>query len=89
LFNVKHLSVSTPGTSPEDYVLFTGVGFTGAIIWVCAYLMFSSSLKAVRHAKFEIFWYTHHLFVAFFAFAMVHGSFCFIKADKGPACGEG
>jgi NADPH oxidase len=38
-------------------------------------------LEAVRRKYFEMFWYTHHLFIVFFGGLLMHGSFCFIKGS--------
>lgn len=48
--------------------------------------MVLTSMEKPRRAKFERFWYTHHLFVIFFVFWAVHGAFCMIKPDIPPFC---
>jgi predicted ferric reductase len=48
--------------------------------------MLLTSLEKPRRAKFERFWYTHHLFIVFFVFWSVHGAFCMIKPDIAPFC---
>ena len=37
-------------------------------------LLYCTSFSAVRHGKFELFWYTHHLFVIFFLSILFHGA---------------
>ena len=49
------------------------VWISGTIILVCMHLMFTTSMLQVRHAKFEMFWYTHHLFIVFFIALLFHG----------------
>lgn len=46
-------------------------------------------MEAVRSNYFEMFWFTHHLFVVFFGGLLMHGSFCFIKTDSGDVCHGG
>ncbi|RKO97050.1 hypothetical protein CXG81DRAFT_16069 [Caulochytrium protostelioides] len=62
----------------------TGPGATGQIMVVILFLMVTSAMNNVRRKYFEIFWFTHHLFVIFFGGILMHGSFCFIKADDVP-----
>ena len=45
-----------------------------------------TAMEKPRRANFERFWYTHHLFVVFFAFWSIHGAFCMIKPDFAPFC---
>ncbi|KAA1063817.1 hypothetical protein PGTUg99_008179 [Puccinia graminis f. sp. tritici] len=39
-----------------------------------------------RRAKFERFWYSHHLFIVFFSAWQLHGSACMIQPDRPPYC---
>ena len=39
---------------------------TGLVIWI-------TSLPQIRRKKFEIFYYTHHLYVVFLVFFLFHG----------------
>lgn len=64
----------------------TGPGWSGYIMLTCLMLIVATSIEKFRRAKFERFWYTHHLFVIFFVFWSVHGAFCMIKTDAGPFC---
>lgn len=64
----------------------TGPGWSGYIMLTCLMLIVATSIERFRRAKFERFWYTHHLFVIFFVFWSVHGAFCMIKTDVGPFC---
>merc|ERR1719245_2645374 len=41
--------------------------------------IFCTSFEIVRMNKFEFFWYTHHLFIFYFIFNLVHG-----KGFRGP-----
>lgn len=64
----------------------TGPGWSGYIMLTCLMLIVATSIERFRRAKFERFWYTHHLFVVFFVFWSIHGAFCMIKTDAGPFC---
>uniref|UniRef100_A0A7M4ERP8 NADPH oxidase 1 n=1 Tax=Crocodylus porosus TaxID=8502 RepID=A0A7M4ERP8_CROPO len=62
-------TVSTPA-----YVTFTSIpGLTGVIITVALILMITSSMEFIRRSYFEVFWYTHHLFIIYFAGLVIHG----------------
>ncbi|KAI8847949.1 ferric reductase NAD binding domain-containing protein [Chytridium lagenaria] len=67
--------------TPESLALLSGPGATGQLMSICLFLITTSSVSAVRRKQFEQFWMTHHLIIIFFALWMVHGNFCFIKAD--------
>ncbi|KAI8609759.1 ferric reductase NAD binding domain-containing protein [Chytriomyces sp. MP71] len=67
----------------------SGPGSTGQVITVALFLMVTSAMEAVRRKHFEIFWFTHHLFIVFFGATLMHGSFCLIKGDSGDVCRGG
>lgn len=52
--------------------LLTG-GWTGLIITLCLFVMVTSSVEFIRRSYFEVFWFTHHLFIVFYGFLVVHG----------------
>uniref|UniRef100_A0A670ZXG2 NADPH oxidase 1 n=1 Tax=Pseudonaja textilis TaxID=8673 RepID=A0A670ZXG2_PSETE len=55
------------------YVAFTTIpGLTGVIITLALILMITSSMEQIRRSYFEVFWYTHHLFVIYFAGLVIH-----------------
>ncbi|KAF9583236.1 hypothetical protein BGW38_009957 [Lunasporangiospora selenospora] len=70
----------------QSMAFFTGPGITGHLLVLILFLMVTSSVERVRRKGFEIFWYTHHLFILFFLVLMIHGMFCFIRADTEPHC---
>lgn len=79
-----------PLTTASDLSFYSGPGWTGQVIVVAFFLMVTSAMEAVRRKYFEMFWFTHHLFVVFFGGLLMHGSFCFIKGDnKGDPCRGG
>ncbi|KYO38164.1 NADPH oxidase 1 isoform X1 [Alligator mississippiensis] len=67
--NPIHSNSTTPA-----YVTFTSIpGLTGVIITVALILMVTSSMEFIRRSYFEVFWYTHHLFIIYFAGLVIHG----------------
>lgn len=57
------------------YVVFTTIaGLTGVIITLALILIITSSMEVIRRSYFEVFWYTHHLFIIFFAGLVIHGA---------------
>ncbi|KAJ3183703.1 hypothetical protein HDU85_002132 [Gaertneriomyces sp. JEL0708] len=70
-------------TSALKLSWMSGPGLTGQVVTLAFFLMVTSALEGVRRKYFEQFWFTHHLFIVFFGGLLMHGSFCFIKADAG------
>ncbi|KAI9868360.1 MAG: hypothetical protein M1813_005803 [Trichoglossum hirsutum] len=64
----------------------SGPGWTGYIMLAALTAMALTSAEKPRRAKFERFWYTHHLFIVFFLAWSVHGAWCMIKPDIQPFC---
>lgn len=64
----------------------TGPGWSGYIMLFSLMAIVVTAMEKPRRANFERFWYTHHLFVVFFAFWSIHGAFCMIKPDFAPFC---
>uniref|UniRef100_A0A3B3ZUA4 FAD-binding FR-type domain-containing protein n=1 Tax=Periophthalmus magnuspinnatus TaxID=409849 RepID=A0A3B3ZUA4_9GOBI len=57
------------------YFVFTSIaGLTGVIITLSLILIITSSMEVIRRNYFEVFWYTHHLFIIFFAGLVIHGA---------------
>lgn len=55
-------------------VMFTTIaGLTGVAITLALILIITSSMEVIRRSYFEVFWYTHHLFVIFFIGLVFHG----------------
>ncbi|CAI8022396.1 Cytochrome b-245 heavy chain, partial [Geodia barretti] len=50
---------------PITICFVTAAGITGHIITIALFLMVTSSLEFIRRSYFEVFWYTHHLFIVF------------------------
>ncbi|KAK2857179.1 hypothetical protein Q5P01_005914 [Channa striata] len=60
-------------TSPTIVMFTTIAGLTGVAITLALILMITSSMEVIRRSYFEVFWYTHHLFVIFFIGLVFHG----------------
>ncbi|KAJ1548541.1 hypothetical protein HK405_002789 [Cladochytrium tenue] len=90
-FNYRNveLYVGRDHLTAEALNFLSGPGATGQVITVAFFLMVTSAVESVRRKYFEIFWFTHHLFIVFFGGLLMHGAFCFIKADTGDICRGG
>lgn len=47
--------------------------FTGAVISVSMFFIYTAAFDRVRHANYEIFFFSHHWFTVFFFFLFLHG----------------
>ncbi|XP_071955095.1 NADPH oxidase 2-like [Antedon mediterranea] len=48
-------------------------GWSGVVITMALLVMFTSATEFIRRSYFETFWFTHHLFIIYFGFLLVHG----------------
>uniref|UniRef100_A0A8C1J9D2 NADPH oxidase 2 n=1 Tax=Cyprinus carpio TaxID=7962 RepID=A0A8C1J9D2_CYPCA len=48
-------------------------GLTGVVITLALILIITSSMEVIRRSYFEVFWFTHHLFIVFFIGLVAHG----------------
>ncbi|XP_014842911.1 PREDICTED: NADPH oxidase 4 [Poecilia mexicana] len=60
------------GEDPKWIILTTIPGVTGVLLVLILLLMLISSSHCVRVSKYEIFWYTHNLFIIFYIILMMH-----------------
>ncbi|XP_072251535.1 NADPH oxidase 1 [Leuresthes tenuis] len=67
---------------PTYFVFTTIAGLTGVIITLALILIITSSMEVVRRSYFEVFWYTHHLFVIFFAGLVFHGAGRIVRSQS-------
>ena len=59
-------------------------GSTGHIMLLVMFIMYTAANQNVKTKKFELFWYSHHLFVVFYLCMFFHAFGCFVKsADTG------
>jgi len=49
-------------------------GATGHIVCLIMVLMYSSAIRYIRSPMFNVFWFTHHLFILFFGILCFHGA---------------
>ncbi|RXN26804.1 cytochrome b-245 heavy chain-like protein [Labeo rohita] len=66
--------VRSNSTTPTILVFTTIAGLTGVVITLALILMITSSMEVIRRSYYEVFWYTHHLFIIFFAGLVFHGA---------------
>lgn len=85
-FNINSLVNTTkPQVIVEDdetaeNIAFTTVaGITGVVITVCLILMVTTASEQIRRSYFELFWYTHHLFIGFYVALILHGTGGFVQ----------
>ncbi|XP_070692708.1 NADPH oxidase 1 [Pempheris klunzingeri] len=67
---------------PTYFVFTTIAGLTGVIITLALILIITSSMEVIRRSYFEVFWYTHHLFVIFFAGLVFHGAGRIVRSQQ-------
>nr|XP_006823190.1 PREDICTED: NADPH oxidase 4-like [Saccoglossus kowalevskii] len=85
-YNNNYPEINLASCQDEDprKVLFCSVaGATGFSMMIILFVIVTSSTKAVRTASYEIFWYTHHLFIVFiyFFYSMHQGCLIQNKTD--------
>lgn len=83
MFNYHYLSIASSAAlkimgqkkrSTAAQFLFTTLpGLTGFITTMCMVLMYSSAIRFIRGPMFNVFWYTHHLFIIYFGLLIAHG----------------
>ncbi|KAK7443994.1 hypothetical protein VKT23_015391 [Stygiomarasmius scandens] len=90
--NVINLAIDSSDNTGERVKNFflicveAGPAITGWIMLACLGVMAWYAREEKRRAKFERFWYTHHLFIVFFINWQLHGMFCMIQPDRPPFC---
>uniref|UniRef100_A0A8C8CQP7 FAD-binding FR-type domain-containing protein n=1 Tax=Oncorhynchus tshawytscha TaxID=74940 RepID=A0A8C8CQP7_ONCTS len=73
--NTTFLNPIRSTTTTPTLLVFTSVaGITGVIITLSLILIITSSMEVIRRSYFEVFWFTHHLFIVFFAGLVIHGA---------------
>ncbi|XP_045699536.1 NADPH oxidase 3, partial [Phyllostomus hastatus] len=61
-------------TSTTTELLTTIAGITGLMISLALILIMTSSTEFIRQISYELFWYTHHVFIIFFISLAFHGA---------------
>uniref|UniRef100_A0A8C2DZ69 NADPH oxidase 4 n=1 Tax=Cyprinus carpio TaxID=7962 RepID=A0A8C2DZ69_CYPCA len=68
--NVAQYRGQVTHTDTHMDIFFPGV--TGVLLVLVLFLMFTASSYCIRVSSYEIFWYTHNLFIVFYVILMVH-----------------
>ncbi|XP_048855109.1 cytochrome b-245 heavy chain [Brienomyrus brachyistius] len=80
--------IRTADTNPT-YVMFTTIaGLTGVVITLALILMITSSMDVIRRSYYEVFWFTHHLFVIFFIGLVLHGVGRIVRGQTAESLSE-
>ncbi|TSY13813.1 Cytochrome b-245 heavy chain [Bagarius yarrelli] len=73
--NESYLNPIRSKETSQTIVMFTTIaGLTGVVITLALILIITSSMEVIRRSYFEVFWFTHHLFIAFFIGLVIHGA---------------
>ena len=84
-FNLSRFARFDRSTSFAALMLKGATGLTGVLL--CAVLMVMSLTSMMKRLfRFEVFYYTHWLFLAYYALLGMHGAFCFVKMDAEEKC---
>lgn len=60
------------GEDPRIIILTTVPGITGVLLVLVLFMMFTASSYCIRVCNYEIFWYTHNLFIVFYLVLLLH-----------------
>uniref|UniRef100_A0A4W3H9E0 NADPH oxidase 3 n=1 Tax=Callorhinchus milii TaxID=7868 RepID=A0A4W3H9E0_CALMI len=66
--------IRTYNTNPVKELLSSIAGISGIIITMALILMVTSSTEFIIKSFYEVFWFTHHLFIIFFIGLAIHGN---------------
>ncbi|XP_052010700.1 NADPH oxidase 1 isoform X2 [Xyrauchen texanus] len=81
--NTTYLNpIRSDSMTPTIFVFTTIAGLTGVIITLALILIITSSMEVIRRSYFEVFWYTHHLFIVFFAGLVFHGAGRIVRSQQ-------
>lgn len=70
---VMHLVnyIASPTNTMDRFGVWPWV--SGGIINVCMLFIYAAAAPIVKNGQFEIFWYSHHCFIGYFVFLLLHG----------------
>ncbi|XP_040821609.1 NADPH oxidase 3-like [Ochotona curzoniae] len=66
--------IRTFSTNTVTELLTTIAGITGLALSLTLILIVTSSTASIRQVSYELFWYTHHIFIIFFISLALHGA---------------
>eukprot|EP01006_Ploeotia_vitrea_P037004 TRINITY_DN66080_c5_g1_i8.p1 TRINITY_DN66080_c5_g1~~TRINITY_DN66080_c5_g1_i8.p1 ORF type:complete len:796 (-),score=441.02 TRINITY_DN66080_c5_g1_i8:116-2233(-) len=71
---VMHLFnyINAPSVTLSKFGVWPWV--SGGIIFMCMVMMYAAVEDTVKRGQFEIFWYSHHCFILYFFFLLLHGN---------------
>ena len=83
-YNAAFTAAGLPDLYPKDpfYVAWNpnapsrtalAPGFTGQVLCLVMFIIYSGAHDTVKRRHYETFWYTHHFFVFWFVFLLFHG----------------
>ncbi|KAI9599601.1 ferric reductase NAD binding domain-containing protein [Syncephalis fuscata] len=84
-----HNGYNSHNNSNDDtlmQILLHPASLTGHAMLIIILLMAFTSFAYVRKRNYEMFSYTHQLYMAFIPLLLLHGAFCFLKSDQKPEC---
>ncbi|XP_033635481.1 cytochrome b-245 heavy chain-like [Asterias rubens] len=82
---IRVISKNSLGLGLVEKALVLLPGWTGAVLSLVLILMFSSATEFIRRSYFETFWFTHHLFVLYFAMILAHGALGVVSSQSNVA----
>ncbi|KAL4647095.1 NADPH oxidase 4 [Arapaima gigas] len=79
------------GEDPRVIIFTTVPGVTGVVLVFILFFMFTASSYGIRVSSYEVFWYTHNLFIVFYVVLLVHVAGGALKyqtnvEDHPPGC---
>uniref|UniRef100_A0A8C0GTJ4 NADPH oxidase 3 n=1 Tax=Chelonoidis abingdonii TaxID=106734 RepID=A0A8C0GTJ4_CHEAB len=86
--NESYLNPIRSYENTTTQILTTIAGVTGVIITVAFILIMTSSTEIIRRSFYEVFWYTHHLFMVFFIGLVIHGTGRLIRGQTLQSLNE-
>eukprot|EP00316_Scyphosphaera_apsteinii_P000366 CAMPEP_0119303326 /NCGR_PEP_ID=MMETSP1333-20130426/4778_1 /TAXON_ID=418940 /ORGANISM="Scyphosphaera apsteinii, Strain RCC1455" /LENGTH=1066 /DNA_ID=CAMNT_0007305975 /DNA_START=248 /DNA_END=3448 /DNA_ORIENTATION=- len=61
-----------PG-APDRNKLGIAAGFTGEVLMTVMLIIYCGANDQVKRSHYETFWYSHHFFIVWFVFLLIHG----------------
>lgn len=80
---LQEIGLLKPGAvpkTPTQSVFETLPGITGLVITAVMTLMYITAFSSARRPMFEVFWFTHHLFIIYYLFNFFHGAAGILEA---------
>ncbi|GFR60063.1 cytochrome b-245 heavy chain [Elysia marginata] len=67
---------------PIQELFKTIAGVSGVVITLCLILIVSSSTEIIRRSYFELFWFTHHIFIIYLLGFLIHGAGMIVRRQS-------